>query len=131
MVSSKPPRTPTRQQSTKPSPVPGHDVDTPRHLMGALNNTADKLRAKKAEDTRRAEVTFENEQDYRKSLNTVLHTKEGMEVFKRLLQFTRLFDPPTSQDSIKMIEERGMARLYLKMVRPYVEPTTRAELENL
>ena len=125
------PRTVRQSTDAGPSPVPGEAL-TPRHLLGGLHSTADKLRAKRAEDAKRAEVTFENEQEYRNALNAVLQTKDGMEVFKRLLQYTKFFDvSPTSHDSIKMIEEKGMARLYLKMVRPYVEPTTRAELENL
>lgn len=119
------------QQSTSNGPAP-IDPSTPRHLVGALHNTAEKLKQKKATEAARAEVTFENEKDYRAALNTVLSTAAGMEVFKRLVMYTRFFEvPATSHDSIKMIEERGMARLYLKMVRPYVEPTIRSELENL
>lgn len=114
--------------NVQPNPIPGEPA--PQSALAALRSTSDKLRAQKEEKRRREEITVEDVKKYKTALNAVIASPNGKYVFRALLRYMQFFEVP-SENQLKMIEENGMKRLYLKMIRQFLEPTIKAELENI
>lgn len=122
------PKSRKSQHDTVPTPIPGEPAA--RSALAALQGTAQRLRDEKEARRNAEKLTVGNVEKYKKAINQLLSTPEGMDVFKRLLRYMRVFEE-ASENNVKMVEENGMRRLYLRMIRQFLKPTIRAELENL
>jgi len=76
------------------------------------------------------EVIVENQEDYKRALNRIAKSKDGQHVIKLLMKFCGVYSVSNHNDVIRMAEERARRSVYLAMIRPYLTPTIRAEIEE-
>lgn len=77
------------------------------------------------------ETALENEKKFRGAINTITDTPEGMYFFKCLVKFVGLYHDNPSLDSAKLIEDKGRKSVYLRLIRPYLNPDSIKEIESL
>lgn len=75
------------------------------------------------------EIQVENEKEYMRALNGVAATPNGQIFLKQLIKCCKVFTVDEERDGVKLMEERGQRKLYLKFIRPYLDITLRRNIE--
>jgi len=102
------------------------DTEKPRN-----SNTVDKLLQSREERKKQEAIAIENALEYQKALNGVASTPNGKLMLKTLIKACGVFDPDKEgSDGVALIRQSERRNVYLKFVRPYLEPKQRQELEN-
>ena len=94
------------------------------------NDTVEKLlKAREARDKQEA-VILENQEEYKKALNSVIGTPNGALVFKTLIKACGVFAPDRGTDVASLIRQSEKRNVYLEFVRPYLTPELKQEVEK-
>lgn len=91
----------------------------------------DLLAKRQEEREKQQEVIVENIEEYKLSLNRIFAMNEGKILAKYMLRFSGVFADDNQLNPAKLIEDKGKRAYYLKMIRPFLDPQLRMELENL
>jgi hypothetical protein len=93
--------------------------------------TTDRLIAARAEREKKEALAIENALEYQKALNGVASTPNGKLFIKTLIKACGVFDPDKEgSDAAALIRQSERRNVYLKFLRPYLEPQFKQELEN-
>lgn len=95
------------------------------------NSIVDKFLQQQEEQQKQKEVVIENEREYRVAINRIFKKNEGKLLAKYMFKFSRMLQPYTKLNPAEMAETAILQAFYLKMIRPYLEPEIRMEIENL
>lgn len=95
-----------------------------------FTSTAERLLAAKKEREDRQKTQILNEAEYAMALNAFAASDNGKIILKPMLRYMGWAKPP-SKNGVDMVELNGMRRLYVELIRPYLEPTIRAEIEDV
>ena len=74
-------------------------------------------------------INKEKLDDYIKALNGVASTPNGQLVLQTLIESTGIFRVDSSHNASKLVEDNGMRKVYLQLIRPYLEPELRKQVE--
>lgn len=102
------------------------DEETPKRPT----NTVEKIIARRKEEDRLRDLAIENEAEYKKALNGMAASPNGKLVLKTLIKACGVFDPKEGTDGVALIENNAKRNLYLRFIRPYLEPQMKQELET-
>lgn len=91
--------------------------------------TAEKLLASREAAKGADEKTVENQKEYQAALNSLLQTPDGLLVFKVLIKYLGINSVDTGNDPIKMVVDRTKRNTFLEVVRPYLDATSKANLD--
>ena len=72
----------------------------------------------------------ENEQEYKKALNSMGKSRNGALVLRTLIKVCGVFEPDDGFDAAALIRKGERRNVYLKFIRPYLEPSIKQELES-
>lgn len=113
-------------------PVSRNEQASPHLADLGLNahSIIDKLARERQEEERKKAVIIENVKEWEKAANRLFAGPNGKLFIKYLLRMNKLFVPDDGKDMTKMLEERGMKNVYLKLIRPYLTPELLSELET-
>lgn len=95
-----------------------------------LRNTVDKLRESRALRDQQEVLKKEQEADYAKALNDMAASPSGRLVLRTLIRACGVFTPKEGVDGVSLIENNARRNLYLRYIRPYLEPVNKQELET-
>lgn len=98
--------------------------------MLQMDSIVDELARRQQEREKSEQVVIENQEEYKLALNRIFSMNEGKLMAKYLLKFCAIFSDDLQLNPAKLIEDKGKKSVYLRMIRPYLEPAIRAELEN-
>lgn len=101
-------------------------IDNPTPIFDRAMRAAEAKREREQEK----EAQVENEEEYRRALNAFAGSPNGAIVLKPWIRFMKVFAVP-STNGMERVEQDGMRRFYLKMIRPYLKPEFRMEIENV
>lgn len=90
------------------------------------NNTVSNILRTREDRDDVNKIIKEQEKEYRKALNSIADTEYGKFVFQILIKTAGVFDPIDPKDLLRA-NDRNM---YLKFIRPFLEPELRKELEK-
>jgi len=99
----------------------GKDVD--------IKGTAEKMLANKKERERLEAVAIENQEEYKRALNIIAGSDNGIIVFKTLIKACGVFKSTKGLDGMQLVEANALKNLYLELFRPYLTPELKQELE--
>lgn len=97
---------------------------------GGMASTAERLIAQRMERERLEEVAIENEKEYKSALNGMAASRNGELFLKTLIKATGIFKDPQVLNPAGLIEDKGMRKVYLRLIRPYLDPSIRAKIEE-
>ena len=101
-------------------------IDSPTPIFDRAMRAAEAKREREKEK----EAQIENEDQYRMALNAFAGSPNGAIVLKPWIRFMKVFAVP-STNGMERVEQDGMRRFYLKMIRPYLKPEVIMEIENV
>jgi len=93
-------------------------------------SVVEKLLAKHIEGEKQQEVVIERIEEYKLAVNRIASMNEGKLLFKYMLKFNSLFADDAQLNPAKLIEDKGKRAYYLKLIRPYLDPKLRMEIEG-
>ena len=93
-------------------------------------STAEKLMMARAERERQEALIIENQKEYAKALNDMAASQSGKLVLQTLIKACGVFTAKDGVDGVSLIENNARRNLYLRYIRPYLEPTNKQELET-
>ena len=93
-------------------------------------NTVGRLNKQREDVEKIGELCSEGREAYRKAINGVAASPNGKIFLQTLIKAIHVFDPITAKDNIALIECNAQKNVYLKYIRPYLEPDVKKELEN-
>lgn len=102
--------------------VNGRDERTPSNTVGEI------LKSKEQRQNNDV-IIKEQEKEYKKALNSMADTEYGKLVFKILIGASGVFEPVNTGDAKSLLRANDR-NVYLKFIRPYLEPELRKELER-
>ena len=107
--------------------MPDHRED---ELTIGAKSVIEKLVTERQERERQEQIAIENEEEWKKAINTICSTAEGELMIKYMLRHNRLFKPGRSTNQVAMVEDSGKQRVYLELIRPYLKPEIIGKLET-
>lgn len=96
-----------------------------------MKSTADKIKEKRAKREEENEIKEENLAEFKRALNDVAQSHNGEFVLRTLIhEVFGVFNIPRSNDGVALVEHNARRSIYLRYIRPYLEPQIRQELEK-
>lgn len=90
--------------------------------------TPDRIADMKAQQEAKQELVIEREQDFKDALNRIFSSSDGQFVAKYLIKYCKVFGTSTQHN---MMEDQGKRKVYLELIRPYLDVTIRKDIESL
>ena len=90
----------------------------------------DKLEADAREKKKQIEDIIEDKEEWEGAVNRIFSSPDGKLLGKYLIMGAKIFSVDTPKDNVSMIEDIGKRKIYLKLIRQYLKPAIRSELEN-
>jgi len=97
--------------------------------MSEISDIMDRMQEKKKKQEIFFEKNEELKEDYIRALNGVASTPNGKHFLKTLVNYLNLHEFKGSLEPRDMFLERGKKQVYLELIRPYLEPEVRKEIE--
>jgi hypothetical protein len=94
------------------------------------NSTVDKLKEQAALRAQKEAVEIENIDEYKKALNGMASSEYGKLFLKTLLKYCNIFEYNNSLDGMKLIENNAKKNLYVYLIRQFLEPEIRRDIES-
>jgi len=85
--------------------------------------------AKIRENKEQVAMKAEELKEWKATVNRLAATKDGAHVLRIMVLLSGAFQPGNIKDTVRMVEDNGRADFYLRWIRPYLDKTTRAEIE--
>lgn len=104
-----------------------HDprLDKPRN-----STTVDKLQREREKQKAAEAIMIENMEEFAKALNDVAGSPSGKLFLRTLIKACGVFIPDLEKDGVTLVENKAKRNLYLQLVRPFLEPKLKQELEE-
>jgi hypothetical protein len=83
-------------------------------------NTVEKLIQRHNQDKQQREILKEKEGEYRKALNAIAASDNGVFVFSCLVSAMGIFKPSDEANPAKVVQENAARNVYLRLIRPYL-----------
>ena len=94
-----------------------------------MSNTVEKLLAQREQGNKQEEFTKEQEAEYKKAVQMIFDTPEGILFGKLLVKKLGIFNCKSCTNATTMIEENAAKAVYLKMIRPFLDKKQITTLE--
>jgi hypothetical protein len=96
----------------------------------AINSIVDKVLQDRAAREDQAIIIAENIEEYKKALNGMAGSEYGRFVLRKLIRYCGIHTFDTRPDPVKALEDNGKRKVYLELIRPYLDAEIRAEIER-
>lgn len=101
------------------------------HIEDAdLRSVLEKVQERRDAAAKQELIAEENKEEWAKAANRVFASPDGQLFIKYLLRASGVFRVDTTRDMTKMLEDRGARNVYLGLIRPYLTPELRTQVEN-
>lgn len=94
------------------------------------SDTIDKMLADRAKREKAKALIDEEVVEYKRALNRLFSSRDGRFFLKKLIRYCGIYSFDKTLNPAKLIENDGKRKVYLEMIRPYLEPDVIAKLEN-
>lgn len=107
--------------------IPEDGATLPIHRVKSI---VDKMASQQQTQDEAVQKTLENEKEWKAVVNRMLDTPDGRYFMKYMLRYAKLFAIDNPHYQVLNIETTGKRKVYLELIRPYLDHALRAELEN-
>jgi len=104
---------------------------TDRNYSGSKpKSTAEKLQMQREKAKEFGDIAAEEVETYKKALNSMAASEHGKIVLKTLIKACGVFSPDRGGDVSALIRQSERRNVYLEVIRPFINPELRQELER-
>lgn len=89
----------------------------------------DKLLKDRLQREEQKKIAVENQKEWQGICNKLFATPNGQYFLKLLIKFSGIFEVDDDLNPANMLKANGRKEPYLKLIRPYLDPTLRKEIE--
>ncbi len=89
-----------------------------------------KILSERAKDDERRAILDEEIAEYKTALNGMAASPNGQYFLKKLIRYCGIYSFDAKIDPAKLVADEARRKVYLELVRPFLEPETRNELEK-
>ncbi len=94
------------------------------------HDTIGKLLESKQNQEHQQALLAEEIEQYRLSLNRIFSSPDGKLFLKKIVKYCGINTFDTQLNPAKLIEDAGKRKVYLELIRPYLDKTILMELEQ-
>lgn len=89
--------------------------------MSDAKSILEKIGQLQAEKEQAQQKHIEDEAQYKDAINRLLSTSDGRYFARVLLKYTGMFSFDESRNQIQMVERNALRRMYIELVRKYLD----------
>lgn len=93
-------------------------------------STVDKLKLHREQAKVLGDLASEQVDEYKRALNSMAASEHGALVLKILINGLGVFSPDRGTDVAALIRQSERRNVYLELIRPFLEPNLKQELER-